>query len=271
MSKELKETCNATNYEEELNKEIIAFNKRFADGEQYISYKVLNKDREDWEGIDPETREPILEIKEKEKDYYWQENAVYNLIPLYISRFIRESNIVQILDKSTEFLDAVVYGKLSLADIIVYGKFGLVDMLIPFQRAYNAVKNRKMEFLNRYTMGILCVEDGSVDVSDLETDGVTPGKVIIYRQGSVAPEFKLLDGDVYQFIKAEEDIRDNMDRICNEFIDRYSVLPSVNARTNEEGNLDLSQWISTTDSEMSNTGNVKATASELDKLDRMKY
>ena len=201
-----------------------------------------------------------MEIKEKEKDYYWQGNAVYNLIPLYISRFTRESKIMQIFDNDPELVDTAVFGKL-----------GLVDMLVPFQRAYNAAKNRKMEFLNRYTMGILCVEDGSVDVDELETEGVTPGKVIIYRQGSVAPEFKLLDGDVYQFTKAEEDIRDDMDRICNEFIDRYNVLPPANVRIDGEGNLDLARWISTTDSEMSNTGKVEATASELDKLDRVKY
>lgn len=257
---DLKKLYEISSYDEQLNKEIIAFNKRFADGEQYISYSVLNKNKEDWEGADPESREPILEIKEKEKDYYWQENAVYNLIPLYITRFTRESKIMQIFDKNTE-----------LVDITIYGKLGLVDMLVPFQRAYNAAKNRKMEFLNRYTMGILCVEDGSVDVDELETEGVTPGKVIIYRQGSVAPEFKLLDGDVYQFTKAEEDIRDDMDRICNEFIDRYNVLPPANVRIDGEGNLDLARWISTTDSEMSNTGNVKATASELDRLDKIKY
>ena len=257
---DLKKLYEISSYNEQLNKEIIEFNKRFADGEQYISYNVLNKNREDWEGTDPESREPILEIKEKEKDYYWQENAVYNLIPLYISRFTRESKIMQIFDNDPELVDTAVFGKL-----------GLVDMLVPFQRAYNAAKNRKMEFLNRYTMGILCVEDGSVDVDDLETEGVTPGKVIIYRQGSVAPEFKLLDGDVYQFTKAEEDIRDDMDRICNEFIDRYNILPPANVRIDGEGNLDLARWISTTDSEMSNTGNVKATASELDKLDKIKY
>ena len=257
---DLKKLYEISSYNEQLNKEIIEFNKRFADGEQYISYNVLNKNREDWEGTDPESREPILEIKEKEKDYYWQENAVYNLIPLYISRFTRESKIMQIFDNDPELVDTAVFGKL-----------GLVDMLVPFQRAYNAAKNRKMEFLNRYTMGILCIEDGSVDVDDLETEGVAPGKVIIYRQGSVAPEFKLLDGDVYQFTKAEEDIRDDMDRICNEFIDRYNILPPSNVRMDKEGNLDLNQWINATDSEMSNTRNVKATASELDKLDRIKY
>ena len=249
-------------YDEEYNKELIEFNKRFADGEQYLYYKVLDKDKEDWEKEDPETREPILDIQEIEKDYYWQENAVYNIVPLYISRFTRESKVMSIFGSSQDLLDTTIYGKL-----------GLVDMLVPFQRAFNAAKNRKMEFLNRYTMGVICVEDGSVDTDDLEMEGTAPGKIIVYRQGSNAPEFKLVEGDVYQFTKAEDDIRDDMDRICNEFIDRYSVLPPNIVNIDKDGDLDLSQWISTTNSEMSNTGNVKATTgtNELNKLDRMKY
>lgn len=244
---EFKEAYKMSNYDEEYNKELIEFNKRFADGEQYLYYRILNKYREDWEKEDPETREPILDIKEEGKDYYWQENAVYNIIPLYISRFTRESKVMQIFNNDTELLDTTIYGKL-----------GLVDMLIPLQRAYNAVKNRKMEFLNRYTMGVICVEDGSVDTDELEVEGMAPGKVIIYRQGSAAPEFKLVEGDVYQFTKAEDDIRDDMDRICNEFIDRYNILPPNSVKIDESGNPDLSQWISTTNSEMSGTGNVKA-------------
>ena len=40
----------------------------------------------------------------------------------------------------------------------------VIDRLIPVQRAFNAVKNRKHEFLNRLSMGVMKVEDGSVDV-----------------------------------------------------------------------------------------------------------
>ena len=64
----------------------------------------------------------------------------------------------------------------------------IVERLIPVQRAFNAVKNRKHEFLNRLSMGVLTVEDGSIDVDDLQTDGLSPGKVLVYRQGSKAPE-----------------------------------------------------------------------------------
>jgi len=65
----------------------------------------------------------------------------------------------------------------------------VVSRLVPIQRAYNAVKNRKHEFLNRISMGILNVEDGSIDIENLEEEGLCPGKIIVYRQGSNPPRF----------------------------------------------------------------------------------
>ena len=64
----------------------------------------------------------------------------------------------------------------------------VIDRLIPVQRAYNAVRNRKHEFLNRISMGVLTVEDGSVDTDELSEEGLLPGKVLVYRQGGKAPE-----------------------------------------------------------------------------------
>lgn len=64
----------------------------------------------------------------------------------------------------------------------------VVDRLIPLQRAYNAVRNRKHEYFNRAVMNVLAVEDGSVDTESLELDGLSPGKVLVYRQGSKVPE-----------------------------------------------------------------------------------
>ena len=63
----------------------------------------------------------------------------------------------------------------------------IVDRIIPVQRAYNIVKNRKHEYMNRIAMGILAVEDGSVDTDNLAEEGLSPGKVLIYRQGSTPP------------------------------------------------------------------------------------
>lgn len=80
----------------------------------------------------------------------------------------------------------------------------IIERLIPVQRAYNAIKNRKHEFVNRLSMGVLSVEDGSVDLDNLEDEGLSPGKVLVYRQGSVAPKF--LEGEsIPSGIESEED------------------------------------------------------------------
>lgn len=92
------------------------------------------------------------------------------------------------------------------------GFFGgsIVDRLIPVQRAYNAVKNRKHEFLNRIAMGTVAVEDGSVDTDELLEDGLMPGKILVYRQGGTPPQMLTL-GSVPGAFSEEED------RLIDEF------------------------------------------------------
>ncbi len=80
----------------------------------------------------------------------------------------------------------------------------IIDRLIPVQRAYNAVRNRKHEFLNRIASGVFAVEDGSVDIDALEEDGLAPGKIVVYRQGSKAPEALDCGGFPAEFAKEEE-------------------------------------------------------------------
>lgn len=86
----------------------------------------------------------------------------------------------------------------------------VVERLIPVQRAYNAVKNRKHEFMNRLSMGVMAVEDGSVDIDNLEQEGISPGKILVYRQGATPP--RMVDcGSVPSEFDAEET------RLLNEF------------------------------------------------------
>ncbi len=80
----------------------------------------------------------------------------------------------------------------------------VVDRLIPVQRAYNAVRNRKHEFLNRLSMGVLTVEDGSVDTEELSEEGLLPGKVLVYRQGGKAPEMLAIGNVPAEFGEEEE-------------------------------------------------------------------
>ena len=86
----------------------------------------------------------------------------------------------------------------------------IVERAIPVQRAYNAVKNRKHELLNRLSMGVMAVEDGSVDIDNLEQEGISPGKILVYRQGATPP--RMVDcGSVPSGFDAEEA------RLLNEF------------------------------------------------------
>ncbi len=79
----------------------------------------------------------------------------------------------------------------------------IIERLIPVQRAYNAVKNRKHEFINRLSLGVLSVEDGSVDLENLEDEGLCPGKVLVYRQGASEPKY-LESESLPSGIEAEE-------------------------------------------------------------------
>ena len=87
----------------------------------------------------------------------------------------------------------------------------VIERCIPIQRAYNAVKNRKYEYMNRLSMGVLTVEDGSIDSEMLEEDGLEPGKVLVYRQGSTPPRYMTNNTLPNDFSYEEE-------RLLNEFM-----------------------------------------------------
>jgi hypothetical protein len=102
----------------------------------------------------------------------------------------------------------------------------IIERLIPVQRAYNAVKNRKHEFLNRLSMGILTVEDGSVDTDNLEEESLSPGKVLVYRQGSTAPS-------IMDMGKLPVDFSEEESKLLNEFIQISGVSDlMLNSRIN---------------------------------------
>lgn len=98
----------------------------------------------------------------------------------------------------------------------------IIDRCIPIQRAYNAIKNRKHEFLNRLSMGVLTIEDGSIDTENLEEEGLSPGKVLVYRQGSNAPKL-LSSGSVPLDFQYEEN------QLMNEFLKISGVSDLINA------------------------------------------
>lgn len=87
----------------------------------------------------------------------------------------------------------------------------VVERIIPVQRAYNTVKNRKHEYMNRMAVGVYAVEDGSVDTDALEEEGLPPGKVVVYRQGS-NPPIALSPTQVPSEFSREEE------KLLNEFV-----------------------------------------------------
>lgn len=129
------------NQEQEMEKLILEYHRRFANGEQYIELTSRG-------------------IEEIGKDYWWQERLVFN----YIAPLLQTT---------------------SLGEVEKYGKNGLVAKLIPYQILYNKLKNKKFEFL--INPKILVVEDGSVDVDNLENEGLAPGKILVYRNGATPP------------------------------------------------------------------------------------
>ncbi len=86
----------------------------------------------------------------------------------------------------------------------------VVERLIPIQRAFNAVKNRKQEFLNRMSVGVVAVEDGSTDVDELVDEGLSPGKVVVYRQGSHPPQMMNTGGIPSEFAGEEDNLLSEM-------------------------------------------------------------
>lgn len=87
----------------------------------------------------------------------------------------------------------------------------IIERCIPIQRAYNTVKNRKHEFLNRVAIGAYSVESGSVDLDDLEAEGISPGKVVVYERG-YNPPMPINNGNL------PHEFTDEEYKLLNEFI-----------------------------------------------------
>lgn len=90
----------------------------------------------------------------------------------------------------------------------------VIERCIPLQRAYNAIKNKKHEYITRLASGVLSVEDGSVDVENLENEGLAPGKILVYRNGSTPPEFLKPSSVPVELEKEEANLISEMNNLC---------------------------------------------------------
>ena len=164
----------------------IKFRKEFAAGKQ-------NRH------IDPEGN-----IVDDELRYYWEQRPIYNITGCLVGSAKGYLKRITEKDNNENFDDF---------DEIIYDDNGLVDMLIPCQRSYNALKGRYAEYADGLSLGEIIAEDGSIDVDELCEEGIYPGKVIIYRQGSVAPQI------IYKDPKTLQIINEQCNAIYNEMLE----------------------------------------------------
>ena len=164
-------------------KTIKQYYKRFANGEQYIELNPISG-----------------EIVNIDKTYYWQQQRVYNEIKQLIKTYCAD-----------------------LSEDELYGRNGLVSLLEPWQRMYNDVMNSYNLKLDLYTRGVMFVEDGSVDVDELSEEGLAPGKVLIYRQGSQAPIIDHPTLDTDGFLKGANYCLAQMNSIVNAYISNVGL------------------------------------------------
>lgn len=81
-----------------------------------------------------------------------------------------------------------------------FGKSAIED-LIPRQRALNGCINRIHEYIKRISLGGYFAEEGSVDIDEFEENGLEPGGITEYRNGTHPPTPKpqgILPGEVMQ-------------------------------------------------------------------------
>ena len=131
------------------SKIITQFNKRFYKGDQWIELT------------------PTGDIVEQERSYFYTHHYTYNLVKNYVDKI-----------KKTY----------SLSESQLFGPNGVVSQLAPLQKVVNLMYSQWALAVEKTICPVLVVEDGSVDTDALEEEGLSPGKILIYRQGSNAPQ-----------------------------------------------------------------------------------
>jgi len=63
----------------------------------------------------------------------------------------------------------------------------IAERLIPLQRRYNALKNRKVEYLNRVAIGQWSIEKDSMEIADFEANAGAPGYINVRNPGTQPP------------------------------------------------------------------------------------
>lgn len=102
--------------------------------------------------------------------------------------------IIIVGDSELVYYGDLPYSKIPLVQCVcreVAGQFfgkSVIEDLIPRQRAYNGCLNRIHEFIKRIAIGNLSVQEGSIDIEEYEQNGLAPGAMLVYRDGTNPPK-----------------------------------------------------------------------------------
>lgn len=102
--------------------------------------------------------------------------------------------IIIVGDEHIAYYGDLPYEQIPIVQVVckeVAGQFfgkSVIEELIPLQRAYNGCINRIHEYIKRIAIQSYIAEEGSVDVAEYEEDGVAPGAILTYKQGSNPPK-----------------------------------------------------------------------------------
>lgn len=110
------------------------------------------------------------------------------------------------------------------------GFFGksFIERMIPLQQRYNAIKNRQHDYLNRLTIGVLEVEEGTLTDQEYYTEnGISPGDILEYRRGAKKPEFMQMQDLPEELYRDEQSILSALDRFSGvSQLSKQSVVPT---------------------------------------------
>lgn len=116
--------------------------------------------------------------------------------------------IIIIGDSELVYYGDLPYSRIPIVQCIcreVAGQFfgkSVIEDLIPRQRAYNGCLNRIHEFIKRIALGNMSVMEGSIDIEEYEENGLAPGAMLVYREGS-SPPVPIPNGNLPGEIMAE--------------------------------------------------------------------
>jgi len=110
------------------------------------------------------------------------------------------------------------------------GFFGkcFIERMIPLQDRYNSIKNRKQDYINRITIGVLVAEDGTIVDEDYYYEhGIAPGEIIKHRAGSRAPSFLTMPDLPEEMYREEASLLSAFDRFSGvSQLSKQSVVPT---------------------------------------------